>query len=384
MEIQGKIKRGKRTKELAKRLKPADIAVIDHEDIDSVAAQMLVEAGVKTVINAAKSISGKYPNLGPRVLIDGGITLVDNCGQALFEDAADGDEIVIDGDGNIACGGKDMCAGAILTRDSADAMLEDAKKNLDNELDKFVRNTVEYVSKERSILLDPANLPDVGKIFRDKPALIVVRGEGYKKDLSAVRTYIKDEKPILIGVDGGADAILEKGFKPHFVIGDMDSVSDKALLCGAKVIVHAYVNGKAPGLPRVKELGIDPMVCAIPGTSEDLAMLLAYEKGAKLIVTVGSHSNMIDFLDKGRKGMSSTFLTRLKIGNKLVDAKGVRHLYRVAPGSKHLASIVLAALVVLFTVIALSPNMRDSIQNVMFDMKSKFWKVWLNLRMWEK
>lgn len=383
MHIKGKIRLDKRTKDLAKRLKPDEIAIIDHEDIDSVAARMIVDTGVKTVINTAKSSSGKYPNLGPKVLFDAGITIIDDAEKKLFDILKEQDEIEIN-DGKIIKDEKFLSNGVVLTNDLINQMLEDSKKNLGAELEKFVKNTLEYISSEQSILLDPTNLPDVGNLFYNKPALIVVRGEGYKKDLAAIRAYIKDEKPILIGVDGGADALIDMGFKPHLIIGDMDSVSDAALKCGARIIVHAYTDGKAPGLPRVQQLGVEATVCAVPGTSEDLALLLAYEKGAKLIIAVGTHSNMIDFLDKGRKGMSSTFLARLKVGSRLVDAKGVRHLYKVLPGYKHLAFMVLAALVAFFTIIAVSPTLQDNIKDIMLEMKSKFWDVWINLRMWEK
>ena len=263
-------------------------------------------------------------------------------------------------------------------------LLEKAKENLGAELEKFAENTLTYVLKEKSILLDPTNLPDVGTLFEGRHALVVVRGESYREDLAIIRTYIGDVKPVLIGVDGGADALVELGLKPDIIIGDMDSVSDATLRCGAELIVHAYTNGKAPGLARVEELGLNAMVCAVPGTSEDLALLLAYEKGAEMIVAVGTHSHLIDFLDKGRKGMSSTFLVRLKVGNRLVDAKGVSKLYRIHPTGRHFAVLAIAALVVLITVIALSPAIQDRIQGVVYDIKSQFWHMWVKLRMWER
>ena len=382
MRIKGTLKLDKKTKILAKRLKPGDIALINHEDIDGTAAHMLVEANVGAVINAAKSCSGRYPNLGPRVIVEAGIPLVDNAGDKLFKGLREGEEIEIR-DGAIYRNGIEITCGEVLTPERVEALLEKAKENLGNELEKFAENTLTYVIKEKSILLDPTTLPDIKTPINTRHALVVVRGETYKEDLAIIRAYIRDMKPVLIGVDGGADALLEMGLKPDIIIGDMDSVSDSTLKCGAELIVHAYTNGKAPGLPRVQELGLDTHVCAVPGTSEDLALLLAYEKGAELIVAVGTHSHLIDFLDKGRKGMSSTFLVRLKVGNRLVDAKGVSKLYHAQPSIRYVGVLALAALAVIFTVIALSPTVQDHIQIMINDLRAQFWQVYTKLRPWD-
>lgn len=383
MIVKGTLRLDKRTKNLAKRLKPGDIALIDHVDIDSTAARMLVEAKVAAVINAAQSCSGRYPNLGPKVLLEAGIPLVDNAGEDTFKGFKEGEQVELR-DGHICRNGESVIAGELLTEEHIASMHERARQNLGAELERFAENTLSYVATEKSLLLDPANLPDVATIINGRHALVVVRGESYKEDLAIIRTYIRDVRPALIGVDGGADALVDMGLKPDIIIGDMDSVSDNALKCGAEIIVHAYSNGQAPGLARVKELGLDAKVCNVPGTSEDIALLLAYEKGAEMIVAVGTHSHLVDFLDKGRKGMSSTFLVRLKVGNRLVDAKGVSKLYRVAPSGRHIFALALAALIVVFTVIALSPTVQDRMQGVTDDMRSQLWHLWVKMRMWER
>jgi len=382
LRIKGTVRLDKRTKNLAKRIKPGEIALIDHVDIDSTAARMLVDAHVRAVINTSKSCSGRYPNLGPRVLLEAGIPVIDNAGAELFKGLRDGEQIEII-DGAISRKGDAILQAEVLTSERVSKMLEQSKADLGLELEKFAENTLSYVTKEKSILLDPANLPDVKAQFHTRHALVVVRGESYKEDLAIIRTYIRDMKPVLIGVDGGADALIEMGFKPDIIIGDMDSVSDSVLKCGAELIVHAYTNGKAPGLPRIKDLGLEAQVCAVPGTSEDLALLLAYEKGAELIVAVGTHSHLIDFLDKGRKGMSSTFLVRLKVGNRLVDAKGVSKLYRAQPGMRYIGLLALSAFVALFVIIALSPTVQDRASMLMHDFRSQFWDVYTRLRPWE-
>lgn len=383
MQVRGTVRLDKRTKNLAKRLKPGEIALIDHVDIDSTAARMLVDANIAAVINTSHSCSGRYPNLGPRVLLEVGIPLIDCIGIDLFKGLKEGEQIEIrDG---LVCRGSDVIAeGELLTEQRINKVLEAAKQNLGAELEHFAENTLSYVTKEKSLLLDPANLPDVTVPINSRHALVVVRGESYKEDLAIIRTYIRDMRPVLIGVDGGADALIEIGLKPDIIIGDMDSVSDSTLHCGAELIVHAYANGNAPGLERLEKLGLQPIVCSVPGTSEDIALLLAYEKGAEMIVAVGTHSHLIDFLDKGRKGMSSTFLVRLKVGNRLVDAKGVSKLYRIQPSGRHIAALTLAALIVVITIIALSPTVQDRLQGMTDELRSQFSHLWVKMRMWER
>ncbi|MDI9413126.1 MAG: putative cytokinetic ring protein SteA [Bacillota bacterium] len=341
--MQGKVRLGKRTKELAPLLKPGEIAVICHEDLDAVGASGLIEAGVAAVINARNSFTCRYPNLGPQLLIDHGIALLDNVGEAIFTKLEDGDVITIEGRKIISCN-KVIAVGTVATEHLIQERRNVAQRNLSKELDIFVANTLEYAAKEKDAILGNHNFPPLNVVLKDKTVVVVVRGLGYKDDLRILSPFIHETKPILVGVDGGADALLAFGYKPHLVVGDMDSVSDSALTSGAQILAHAYVNGTCPCANRLENLGLDYDQIHIPGTSEDLALLLSHSAGAKLIVLVGSHSNMIDFLEKGRPGMASTFLTRLKIGSLLLDAKRVSELYRPGP-SVHVFPVVLAALI---------------------------------------
>ncbi len=222
--------------------------------------------------------------------------------------------------------------------------MAEARAGLNVQLEAFASNTMEYLKQERALLLDGVGVPDIRTDLDGRHVLIVVRGYHYKEDLKMLRSYIREYKPILIGVDGGADAIVEARLKPDLIVGDMDSVSDATLRCGAEVVVHAYRDGRAPGLERVRDLGVEPVVFPATGTSEDVAMLLADDKGAQLIVAVGTHATLIEFLDKGRSGMASTFLTRLRVGGKLIDAKGVSRLYRSRISGTWLLFLVLVGL----------------------------------------
>lgn len=367
--IRGTARLDRKTKNLVKRLLPGEIAVINHQELDEVCAQALVDAKVKAVVNAAKSLSEEYPNLGPQTLVSAGVYLLDNVGLEIMEKVEEDTVVEIDGD-EIKVPGQWTGRGTVLTFAKVQLHMESAKKNIGMVLEKFVQNTIEYARQEQGLLLGDVNVPHTKTVFQNKHTLIVVRGQNYKDDLAAIRSYIKEVKPVLVGVDGGADALTEFGYRPDVIIGDMDSISDKTLKCGAELVVHAYPDGRAPGMNRINALGLKAVTFPAPGTSEDIAMLLAYHKGTDLIVALGTHTNLIDFLDKGRKGMSSTFLVRLKVGSILVDAKGVNKLYRNKVKFRYLAELVAAASVtVAIVAYQLFPVTRQMVRMVWLKLK---------------
>lgn len=337
----GEARVDRRTKNLTKRLRAGEVAIIDHTDIDRVSAEALVACNPLVVVNAAKSMSGRYPNLGPGILNAAGVPLVDDCGPEVME-VGEGTRVRVTENGEVYAGEELVAAGTVQTAETIAANQEDARAGMDVQLKAFATNTMEYVEREQDLIFDGVGVPDVKTSFKGRHVLVVVRGYRYKEDLAALRPYIREYRPIMIGVDGGADAILEEGYKLDMVVGDMDSVSDKALTCGAEIVVHAYRDGRAPGSKRVDELGVDHVVFPCTGTSEDVAMLLADDKGAKLIVALGTHNTLIEFLDKGRPGMASTFLTRLAVGGKLIDAKGVSQLYRSRISNWQIFALLLA------------------------------------------
>ena len=352
----GRARLGKRTKLLVSRLKPGDIAVIDHEDIDRVAADDLVASGIRCVLNASSSSSGRYPNPGPMILTDAGVHLVDVADVQLFDLLEDGQELSVRG-AEIYRGDELVATGEVLDREGVHRAHERARQKIGEALAAFAENTIAHMRDERELLAGQIDLPEFATSFRDRPALVVVRGVDHQKDLRILRPYVRDVKPVLVAVDGGADALMSDGFTPHMIVGDMDSASDAALRSGAELVVHAYPDGRAPGRDRLDRLGLAYKVVPAPATSEDVAMLIAAEKGAELIVAVGSHFNLVEFLDKARSGMSSTFLTRLRVGEILVDAKGVSRLYRPSPGRGPLMVVTLAAVLVLCVVVATSPTL---------------------------
>jgi uncharacterized membrane-anchored protein len=366
--IKGSARLGRRTKELVKRLAPGDVAIIDHADLDRIAAEDLAASGVRAVINVAPFSTGRYPNAGPLVLAQAGVRLIDAPAAPLFEELRDGDPVVIAG-GEVRRNGTVLAAGRELAADELAERLEAQRERIDDALAAFAENTMARLREEGDLLAGKIELPRMRTRFRDRHALIVVRGTTYRKDLRALRAYMRDVRPVLVGVDGGADAILEAGLKPDVVLGDMDSASDEALRCGAELIVHAYTDGRAPGCERLERLGLEHQVLRTIGTSQDAAMLLAHEKGAGLIVSVGAHFNLLEFLDRSRAGMSSTFLTRLRIGELLVDAKGVSRLYNPGISPPQMALFFAAALVLLAIVIVNTPALSDLVELIWLKIK---------------
>ncbi|QSB17285.1 hypothetical protein JQS43_12745 [Natronosporangium hydrolyticum] len=349
----GTVRLDRRTKRLVGRLQPGDFAVIDHVDLDRVAADSLVAAGVGAVLNAKPSISGRYPNLGPEVLVAAGVPLLDDLGEGLFQQLREGDRVRLDG-GAVYLDEELVAQGVRQDEQLVAAAMADAREGLSVQLEAFAANTMEYLRQERDLLLDGVGVPDIETSINGRHCLIVVRGYDYQADLDVLRPYIREFKPVLIGVDGGADALVEAGYTPDLIVGDMDSVTDEVLRCGAELVVHAYPDGRAPGLARVHDLGLPAHLFPAAATSEDIAMLLADEKGATLLVAVGTHVTLVEFLDKGRGGMASTILTRLKIGGKLVDAKGVSRLYRQGIPGSSLLLLLLAAMAAMAAAVAVS------------------------------
>lgn len=361
----------RKTKNLVKRLRPGEIAVIDHVDIDRVSAESLVECRPAMVVNASCSLTGKYPNLGPLMIVASGIGILDEAGQRVFDALEEGTVVEISGN-TLYFDGTVVARGNLLSIQEIEIRIEESKKRLGKHLGDFAANTMELLETEKEILLESVDLPHISTRFRGRHALVVVRGHDHKQDLVALRPYIRELKPVMVAVDGGAEALLEMGYKPRMIVGDMDSVSDEALRCGAELVVHGYPDGGAPGKKRLEDMGLTPTVFHYPGTSEDIAMLIAYEKGAELISMVGGHTNLIDFLDKDRKGMASTFLLRLRVGPALVDAKGISKLYQARVKWWHLLFMVLAALLVIAIVIAFSEPVRQFISVI-----AMRFQVWL-------
>ena len=361
--LSGRAVLGLRTKEILAQLDEATIPVINHKNLDRVTAETLVEAGVGAVVNAAGSATGEYPNMGPFILARAGVYILDGVGIKVFERLSTGDEIELRGDG-VYREGELVAVGEHLDEETAERKLRESREVVGVALESFAQNTVEFMRNEQDLLFSKLGVPaELVRAIRGRHVLVVVRGYDYRQDLAALRTYLREVRPFIIGVDGGADALLEAGWKPDLVFGDMDSVSRRGLCAAEHVLVHAYPDGEAPGMERVRAAGIkDARTLPAPGLSEDVAILIAEQCGAELIVAVGTHVGLVEFLDKGRKGASSTFLTRLKVGPRLVDAKGVSKLYPSRVSVWQLVALIVAGLIAVSAIVYSSNSLADIFQ----------------------
>lgn len=327
VRLEGCARLDRRTKRLARRLSPGDVAIIDHAEIDRLSAEELIARKVACVVNVARSASDRYPNLGPSILVDAGVHLVDAPGAPLFERLADGDRVVVEG-GSVLAEGRVIARGRGLDRAAVAQALAAAQGELDGALEAFVDNTLNHLRAERELIAAPLALPRLDTRFAGRAAVVVARASGAADDLRALRGFIEAQRPALVGVDGGADVLLEAGLRADVIVGDMDSASDRALWGGAELVVHGYRDGHAPGAARLRELELAHETLPAAGTSEDVALLLAAEMGARPVISVGSGTGLAELLDRGRSGMASTLLTRLRLGETLIDAKGIRLLCR--------------------------------------------------------
>ncbi|MTD59317.1 putative cytokinetic ring protein SteA [Amycolatopsis pithecellobii] len=352
--ITGVARVDRRTRELLRRISPGDIVVLDQLDLDRATADALVEAEVAAVINASPSISGRFPNLGPEVVVGAGIPLVDGTGGEVLRRLKDGTKVRLH-DGVLYVGERQVASGTEQTRESiADQMIE-AKAGMSTQLEAFSANTIEFLRRERTLILDGVGVPDVRVPLRDRHVLVVAPGKGHVADLRALRKYIAEHRPVLVGVDGGADTLRELRYTPDIIVGDPSGIDAETLKSGAEVVVPAQPDGHAPGVTRIQDLGIGAVTFPASGNSEDLALLIADTHEASLVVTVGFQATLAEFLDHGRSGSNpSTFLTRLKLGTKLVDGKAVAALHRSRVSLGAVVLLVLAALVVVAVALLMS------------------------------
>jgi len=388
--VSGVARLDRRTQHLTRRLRPGDIAVIDHLDLDRASAEALVACRVSAVVNAAESVSGRYPNLGPEIIAAAGIPLIDAPLAAdVFGSLHEGDRIRVEGGTVLRTGahadshsdtGTDSIVldGELLDRVRVGELMDRARTGLSTQLEAFTLNTVEFLRRERALLLDGVGIPETRTELGGRHVLLVVRGYDYRADLTGLRDYIREHGPVLVGVDGGADALVELGYAPDLIVGDIEAVSDATLGCGAEVVRHLD-RGADPGgaeAQRLERLGVSPVVFACTGTSEDVAMLLADAKGASVIVTAGTHATLVELLDRGRSEMASAFLTRLRLGPKLVDAKAVHRLYRSRVHGWHLLVLLLAGVLAVLVAVGATPvgqDWLDRLGELLVDLAKAGW-----------
>ncbi|WP_072845306.1 putative cytokinetic ring protein SteA [Rhodococcus tukisamuensis] len=342
------------TAKLLRRVGPGDIVVLDELDLDRVTADALVAAGVTAVVNASPSISGRYPNLGPEVIVANGIILVDSAGEEVFKKVKDGAKVRLH-EGGVYAGERRLAKGTEQSEAEISDLMIEAKTGLVDHLEAFSGNTIEFIRTESPLLIDGVGVPDIEVDLQDRHVVIVADGADHVADLKNLKPFIKEYSPILIGVGAGADALTSAGYRPDLIVGDPDEITADTLKSGAEVVLPADPDGHAQGLERIQDLGIGAMTFPASCAPADLALLLADHHGASLIVTVGSTVSLDEFFDRGRRDSNpAAFMTRLKVGSKLVDSKAVATLYRSRVSGAAIALLVLAALTAVIVALVVS------------------------------
>ncbi len=352
--VTGMARVDRRTGDLLRRIGPGDIVVLNQLDLDRRTADALVSAEVVGVVNASVSISGRYPNLGPELLVSAGIPLIDGVGEDALRTIKEGAKLRLH-DGAVYLGGKEVAKGTRQTAESVADQLIEAKAGMSALLEAFSANTIEFLRRERTLILDGIGVPEVFVPMKGREVLIVAPGTDHAADLKLLKRYIREHRPVLVGVETGADTLVDAGYRPQVIVGDPDGIRTETLKSGAEVVVPADTDGHAPGLERIQDLGIGAVTFPSSGNPEDLALLIAEAHGASLVVTVGTQATLAEFLDRGRSGSNpSTFLTRLKLGSRLVDGKAVATLHRARVSALSVLLLVLAVLVVIVVALAVS------------------------------
>jgi uncharacterized membrane-anchored protein len=344
----------RRAGDLLRRVGPGDIVVFNQLDLDRRTADTLVAAEVAGVVNAAASISGRFPNLGPEMLIGAGVTLIDGVGSEALRTIKEGMRLRLH-DGAVYSGERELARGSLQTEDTVADLMIEAKAGMSAQLEAFSANTIEFLRRERTLILDGVGVPDLRVPMRHRQVLVVADGPGHVAELKSLKRYLAEHRPVLVGVDSAANTLRDMGYKPDVIVGDPDGITTDTLRCGAEVVIPAHFDGHAPGLERIQDLGIGAVTFPASGNAEDLALLLADVHGASLVVTVGFQATLAEFLDRGRSGSNpSTFLTRLKLGSRLVDGHAVAALHRNRVSVTAVVLLVLAALIAVAVALAVS------------------------------
>ncbi|QNK83341.1 putative cytokinetic ring protein SteA [Nakamurella sp. PAMC28650] len=369
--VTGVARVSRRSDTLLSRLGDGDIAVIDHIDIDRATADAMVKSGVTAVVNSAPSISGRYPNLGPEILVASGVILIDDVGEKIFSRIKDGSKLRIDG-AAVYQGEELIAEGIEQSPESVADLLIEAKAGMSAQLEAFAANAIEYMKRERTLLLDGVGIPEISTRIAGRQVLIVAAGADTRAELKSLKKYISDYHPVLVGVDGGADALRQAGYKPNLIIGNPEEIGPDTLRGGAEVVIPADVDGHAPGLERLQDLGLGAVTFPATGTTEDLALLLVDAREASLIVTVGMHTTLTDLLDH-KGGAASTFLVRMRVANKIVEAPAVARLYKARISWWLVAMLMIVAIAAIVGALLVS-----DVSHTYLDLARQWWNEFAN------
>lgn len=354
--VHGPARIHRRTASLLGRLHVGDVAVLDHLDMDRETAQALIDAGVVAVVNSGPMVSGRFPNLGPERLVEAGVLVVDSAGPEMFDRLRDGTDVRIDA-GSLHAGDTLVATGREVTADLVRSEMGRARSGLSAQLESFTHNSTEFLRREQDLLLHGHGVPRTATAMAGRPVVVTVRSHGWQDELRGIKPFVREQRPVLVGVDHGADALVEAGHRPDVVVvSGVDDLPSAAVLRKARDVVVLVERG-APrsATEQLQRLGIRPLRFETTATAEDAALLLASAREASLIVGVGMHATLDEFLDRRRAGLASTFLTRLKVGPDLVDASAVPQLYDGAVRPRHLVGALVAGVIAVAAAVSVTP-----------------------------
>lgn len=353
--VEGVARVDERSRDVLTRVRPGEVAVIDHEDLDRSTIEGFLRAKVIAVVNASACISGRFPNLAPLLLVAAGIAVVDRCGRDALTSIEEGVDVRVAG-GVVYVGDRAVVHGERQSLESMESRLSEAKLHMGAELERLAEGTIEFLHEERDLLVEGVRIPECDVDFEGRHCVVVVRHLDWRQDLESLMGYIKDRRPVLVGVDAGADALREVGLAPDLILGDPNAVGADTLTCGAEVVVMGNDGDRSAGLGRLQDLGIPHRVFDSHGDATDAALLVAYERGAELVVVVGTQASPVEFLERGRADAASSLLARMRVGHVLVDAKAVSRLFSTGIRPRHVLLLILAALAAMLVVAAVSPS----------------------------
>jgi uncharacterized membrane-anchored protein len=354
--VHGPARVHRRTASVLGRLHPGDVAVLDHLDMDRATAQALVDAGVVAVVNASPMISGRYPNLGPDLLVGAGLAVVDSVGPEVFDRVRDGVAVRIDG-GAVHLGDEQVAEGRELTADLVASEMDRARSGLSAQLESFTHNSTEFLRREQDLLLHGSGLPTLRTAMAARPVVVVSDPRELAARRKDLKAFLREQRPVLVGVDAGADALLAAGHQPHVVVvtASADPPSSKVVRAAQDVVLVAEPGGARSSVETLERLGARPHRLETTAAAQDAALLLADAAEARVIVVVGSRATLEEFLDRGRTGLASTYLTRLKVGTRIVDAEAVPTLYSGRVRPRHVLLALLVCVLAVAAAIATTP-----------------------------
>lgn len=368
-DVVGTVRVDRDLRALAGRLREGEFAVIDRVDLDRQSAELLVSAGARAIVNAAPTVSGRYPSLGATVVLDADVALLDRVGSDVLSTLKDGDEVRLVGD-ELHRRQQFVARGIRQDASTVADSLAQAEAGLATQMEAFAASAAEYLRREHHLLLEPGGLPELRTSLQDRDVVVVAPGPDARDDLKRLRGYAREYRPAVIAVGPVADAAREAGFKPTIVVGDLSDVSDQTIRGAADLIVTTGAEGSSGGLLRIDRMGLARTVVNTTVRPQDLALLIADQADARVIVLAGADRTLTSMLDSGQTAAAADFVTRLRVGSRLHDAEAVARMHRPRISGWLVALLLLVSVMALGVAAWLTPTGHDLIDDLLDSVRA--------------